>query len=184
MMKPLSITQAAKLAGVSRSTLYRYVKAGKLSRAANGKIDPVELQRAGFKLCDPEIAAPPSLSPDRRSLVVPNPDQQVVTTSSQTSSQLPPTSDVSLELIATLRDELALAREREHTIREAARQAQERLMILLAQEQCNVQQLLATGTSQPHRGFRDTQPRRGAHKGMAGLLLTVTSLFMAFLIFI
>lgn len=185
MMKPFTITQAAKVTGVSRSTLYRYIKSGKLSRGVDGKIDPVELQRAGFELRDPEIAAPPSMGPEQRSLVVSPPCQQAMTTSSQTPSQLPPMSEALREdLIATLRHELASAKEREHTIREAARQEQERLMILLAQEQCNVQQLLTTRTSQPHRGFRDTKPHRGVHKGMAGLLLTVTSLFMAFLIFI
>ncbi len=48
-MKALTITQVAKVTGVSRSTLYRHVKAGNLSRNADPKVDPVELQRAGFR---------------------------------------------------------------------------------------------------------------------------------------
>jgi len=39
------ITQAAKLAGISKQTLYRHVKAGKVSRRSDGLIDTAELVR-------------------------------------------------------------------------------------------------------------------------------------------
>lgn len=183
-MKPLTITQAAKVTGVSRSTLYRYIKAGKLARAADGKIDAVALQRAGLRLLNPETTATSCISPQQGVLMVYKPDHQAFTASAEPPPRQSSTSDVSSELIATLRDELASAKERERSAREAARQEQERLMILLAQEQCNVQQLLATERVHPDRGFRDSKLRPDVHKGMAGILLTVTSLFAAFLILI
>jgi hypothetical protein len=49
-MARLSISDAARVAGVSRVTLHRYIKAGRLSRMPDGSIDTVELVRAGFVL--------------------------------------------------------------------------------------------------------------------------------------
>lgn len=49
-MAKLSISDAARVAGVSRVTLHRYMKAGKLSRTPDGSIDTTELVRAGFVL--------------------------------------------------------------------------------------------------------------------------------------
>jgi hypothetical protein len=49
-MARLRITEAAKVAGVSRVTLFRYVKGGKLTRHPDGTVDTAELQRAGFTL--------------------------------------------------------------------------------------------------------------------------------------
>jgi DeoR/GlpR family transcriptional regulator of sugar metabolism len=42
-MAKLSITDAARVTGVSRVTLHRYIKAGKLSRSADGTVDTAEL---------------------------------------------------------------------------------------------------------------------------------------------
>jgi len=41
----LSITEAAEQWGITRPTIYRYIKAGKLSRRADKKIDTAELLR-------------------------------------------------------------------------------------------------------------------------------------------
>jgi hypothetical protein len=49
-MAKLTISDAARVAGVSRVTLHRYIKAGKLSRSADGTIDTAELLRIGLKL--------------------------------------------------------------------------------------------------------------------------------------
>ena len=49
-MARLRISEAATVTGVSRVTLHRYIKAGKLSRNPDGTIDTVELQRAGLQL--------------------------------------------------------------------------------------------------------------------------------------
>jgi hypothetical protein len=49
-MAKLSISDAARVSGVSRVTLHRYIKAGRLSRLPDGSIDTAELVRAGFVL--------------------------------------------------------------------------------------------------------------------------------------
>ena len=49
-MAKLSKVDAAKAAGVSRQTLYTYIKDHRLSVDADGLIDTAELLRAGFTL--------------------------------------------------------------------------------------------------------------------------------------
>ena len=49
-MARLSITEAAHVADVARSTLYRAIRDGRLSREPDGTIDTSELLRAGFTL--------------------------------------------------------------------------------------------------------------------------------------
>jgi DNA-binding XRE family transcriptional regulator len=49
-MAKLSKLDAAKAVGVSRQTLYTYLKDGRLSTDADGLIDTAELLRAGFTL--------------------------------------------------------------------------------------------------------------------------------------
>jgi len=44
-MTEISITEAMKLTGKSRPTLYRHIKSGKLSKTSNGGIDTSELRR-------------------------------------------------------------------------------------------------------------------------------------------
>jgi len=44
-MTEISITEAMKLTGKSRPTLYRHIKTGKLSKTSNGGIDTSELRR-------------------------------------------------------------------------------------------------------------------------------------------
>ncbi len=44
-MSLLSVTEAAEQWGITRPTIYRYIKAGKLSRRADKKIDTAELLR-------------------------------------------------------------------------------------------------------------------------------------------
>jgi len=46
----LSISDAARVAGVARSTLHRAIKAGRLSLAPDGRVDTAELLRAGYTL--------------------------------------------------------------------------------------------------------------------------------------
>jgi predicted transcriptional regulator len=48
----LSITEAAEQWGITRPTIYRYIKAGKLSRRADKKIDTAELLRV---LGEPDV---------------------------------------------------------------------------------------------------------------------------------
>ena len=49
-MARLSISEAARVAGVARSTLHRAIRAGRLSAAPDGQIDTAELLRAGYTL--------------------------------------------------------------------------------------------------------------------------------------
>ena len=49
-MAKLSKVDAAKATGVSRQTLYTYLKDGRISADADGLIDTAELLRAGFTL--------------------------------------------------------------------------------------------------------------------------------------
>jgi hypothetical protein len=51
-MAKLSKADAAKAAGVSRQTLYTFLKDGRISADADGLIDTAELLRAGFTLHD------------------------------------------------------------------------------------------------------------------------------------
>jgi len=149
-MKPLTITQAAKVTGVSRVTLHRYVKAGKLSRSADGTFDPVELQRAGFTLRNTVADEQPPATVKQRHETLFATDEQ----DSATLPQPPATPDTTylFQLIDTLRDELASAKERERVAHDESRLEKERLMMLLAQEQQNMQRLLSAG--QPSRpGF-------------------------------
>ena len=63
-MAKLTITDAARVAGVSRVTLHRYIKAGKLSRSADGTIDTAELLRIGLVLQSDTVLQPVSLQRD------------------------------------------------------------------------------------------------------------------------
>lgn len=51
----LSVTEAAKVAGCARSTIYEKINAGQLSRSAGGKIDTAELQRVFGELQTPGL---------------------------------------------------------------------------------------------------------------------------------
>src|SRR5215831_11915403 len=57
-MATLTITDAARVTGVSRMLLYRYIKSGKLSRTPEGLIDTAELLRAGLLLHTSDVTAP------------------------------------------------------------------------------------------------------------------------------
>src|SRR5262245_22767102 len=49
-MAKLSISDAARVAGVARSTLHRAIHAGRLSVDPDGHLDTAELLRAGYTL--------------------------------------------------------------------------------------------------------------------------------------
>ena len=49
-MAKLTISDAARVAGVARSTLHRAIHAGRLSVDADGRLDTAELLRAGYTL--------------------------------------------------------------------------------------------------------------------------------------
>src|SRR5215831_9124659 len=56
-MATLTITDAARVTGVSRMLLYRYIKSGKLSRTPEGLLDTAELLRAGLLLHTSDVTS-------------------------------------------------------------------------------------------------------------------------------
>ena len=60
-MAMLTITDAACVTGVSRVTLHRYIKAGKLSRSPDGTIDTADLLRIGLVLQPDTVLQPVNL---------------------------------------------------------------------------------------------------------------------------
>jgi DNA-binding transcriptional MerR regulator len=62
-MARLRISEAANVTGVSRVTLHRYIKTGRLSRNPDGTIDTAELQRIGLPLKHtPEVTEKPQVT--------------------------------------------------------------------------------------------------------------------------
>jgi len=57
-MAKLTVSDAARVTGVSRMLLYRYIKAGRLSRTPDGLIDTAELLRAGLVLQTSDVTTP------------------------------------------------------------------------------------------------------------------------------
>ena len=126
-MALLTISEAARVAGVSRVTLHRYIKAGKLSRNSDGTIDTAELLRAGFVLHHATPVYAPPVSP----LIPP-------ATSAETPPVTAPDPATLQQLITLLQRELEAAHARE----EAARERETQLLQMLAQMQHQNQRLL------------------------------------------
>ena len=123
-MARLTITDAARVTGVSRVTLHRYIKAGKLSRSADGTIDTAELLRIGLVLHSDTVLQPVNLQRD--------------VTPSETSAVLPPDAATLQQLVAVLQRELDAAHARE----EAAREREATLLQLVQQLHQQHQRLL------------------------------------------
>lgn len=60
----LSVTEAAKVAGCARSTIYDKINSGELSRSPGGKIDTAELHRVFGELQTPSLQQP-DVEPDK-----------------------------------------------------------------------------------------------------------------------
>jgi hypothetical protein len=123
-MAKLTITDAARVTGVSRVTLHRYIKAGKLSRSVDGTIDTAELLRIGLVLQPDTVLQPVSLQRDATP-----PETPPVTSPDPATLQ---------QLITVLQRELDAA----HTREEAAREREAFLLQMLQQLQQQNQRLL------------------------------------------
>jgi DNA-binding transcriptional MerR regulator len=123
-MARLTITDAARVTGVSRVTLHRYIKAGKLSRSADGTVDTAELLRIGLVLHPDTVLQPVNLQRD------------------VTLHETPPVTSPDLatlqQLLTVLQRELDAAHARE----EAAREREAALLQMLQQLQQQNQRLL------------------------------------------
>jgi hypothetical protein len=134
-MAKLTISDAARVTGVSRMLLYRYIKAGKLSRMPDGLIDTAELLRAGLTLQTSDVTIPVTTLHDVTSSSV-TPETSV--TMPVTEAVTPPvTAAASTEtrtlerLVDVLQRELDAARERETLLLQMLSQMQQQNQRLL-----------------------------------------------------
>ncbi len=145
-MAKINLSSAAKLTGASRSTLYRAVKAGMLTREPDGRFDTAELLRAGFELRQaPPAAAQAESPPSLPGLLEPP------------ATALAPPDDRECALWERERElllrELAAAQEREA----ASREREARLLQMLETEQ--QQRRLAVWPSAPEASPPPAQSR-------------------------
>ena len=110
-MAKLSKVDAAKAAGVSRQTLYTYIKDSRLSVDADGLIDTAELLRAGFTLHDVGR-------------------QETEQTGHRLTSTMD-TLDVYQDMITMLKQQVSEAQAQEHAALEREKMAREREALLL-----------------------------------------------------
>jgi hypothetical protein len=149
-MARLTITEAARVTGVSRVTLHRYIKAGKLSRSPDGTLDTAELLRIGLVLQPDTVLQPLSLQRD--------------VTPPETASVPVPDAATLQQLLTLLQRELDAAHARE----EAARERETLLLQMLSQLQHQNQRLLdlprhvpaLTPRETPQNAPGATQPSR------------------------
>lgn len=137
-MALLSISDAARVAGVSRVTLHRYIKAGKLSRTPEGLIDTAELLRLGMVLHPDTVYQPVTV-------------QQEVTPPA-TPPVSPADTATLQQLIGVLQRELDAAHARE----QAAQEREALLLHMLQQVQQQSQRLLEAGP--PSTGPQPAMP--------------------------
>ncbi len=123
-MAKLSKTDAAKCIGVSRATLYNYIRKSRITVDPDGTIDTAELLRAGF-------------------------DLRQVDSSSDTSTihDLTPSPELS-ETVKILQQELSAVRQ---DLR-SANEEKTRLLTLLEQSQQQQQRLLEAGPTRHRTG--------------------------------
>jgi hypothetical protein len=138
-MALLTVTDAARVTGVSRMLLYRYIKSGKLSRTPEGLLDTAELLRAGLLLQTSDVTI--GVTP-LQAVTPPPVTPETPVTSPVTSTVIPPvtsavTPAVSAEtrtlerLIDVLQRELEAARERETLLLQMLSQMQQQNQRLL-----------------------------------------------------
>jgi DNA-binding transcriptional MerR regulator len=129
-MAQLTISDAARATGVSRVTLHRYIKAGKLSRTPDGLIDTAELLRIGLVLQPDTLQQPVTVQRPATSPATP---------------PVPADTPTLERLIEVLQRELDDARARE----QAAREREAMLLQMLQQVQQQNQRLLEAPRSVP-----------------------------------
>src|SRR5262245_4799799 len=167
-MAILTIVEAARLTGVSRSQLYRYIRSGKLSRTPEGLLDTAELLRAGLMLHVPSVSSSVSSTvPAAHDATNPT-----VSYATESVSRVPSADTATLErLIEVLQRELDAARtretlltqmmhERETRLTQEAHERETQLLQLLAQMQQQNQRLLDMPRIPPLRAPRSPQEPR------------------------
>ena len=143
-MAKLTITDAARVAGVARSTLYRAIQTGRLSADPDGRIDTAELLRAGYTL---QRSAQQTKDVALHDATPRNTDAQQPSSSTDTQSLHPLQQERDMLRLerdmlrqqleaAQMREQAALEREREaREERQAAREREALLLRMVEQTQ-------------------------------------------------
>ena len=150
-MAKLTISDAARVAGVARSTLHRAMHAGRLSVDADGRVDTAELLRAGYTLHGAPHQVPATALQDA---TPPRRDTQQTHTPAETQGLLALQQERDLlrlerDLLrreldaAQTREQAALAREQEaREERQAVREREALLLRMVEQMQHRYDRLL------------------------------------------
>ena len=159
-MAILTIVEAARVTGVSRSQLYRYIRAGKLSRTPAGHFDTAELLRAGLMLHVPSVpsAHDATLPPVS---AVPDPVPHVPSADTATLERL----------IDVLQRELDASRERETLLAQRLHDRETQLTQMAHERET---QLLQIVTQMQQRYDRLLDMPRQAAQAAPGSTITVT----------
>jgi len=132
-MARISIAKAVRQFDVSRSTILRRIKTGQLTRHPDGMLDTADLMLFfNFRSIDDNTDTSPDISPD----TAPDTPRHI--------DNAPSDAPHLQQVVDILQKQL-----------DDAQQDKERLMMLLAQEQQNVQRILTAGQPTPRKGFRD-----------------------------
>ena len=126
-MAKLTISDAARVTGVSRMLLYRYIKAGKLSRTPDGLLDTAEILRAGLLLQHSDVTTPVTMLHD---VATPH-DTPVTPVTPPVTPPVTAETRTLERLIDVLQRELDAARERETTLLQMLSQMQQQNQRLL-----------------------------------------------------
>jgi hypothetical protein len=179
-MAKLTISDAARVAGVARSTLHRAIKTGRLSVDPDGHLDTAELLRAGYTLQGPtpQAHAPPlhDATPHARGAQHPATpaERQTLLAVQQERDLLRLERDLLRQQLETAqaREHAAVAREQEaRDERQAAREREALLLHMVEQMQQRYDRLLdrprptaqdAPLGPQPPSPVRSHQPRQAA----------------------
>jgi hypothetical protein len=170
-MAILTIVEASRVTGVSRSQLYRYIRSGKLSRTPDGLLDTAELLRAGLMLHVPSVSSSVS-SPVPAAHDATNP---AVSPAPEAVPRVPSPDTATLErLIDVLQRELDAARERETLLTQRMHERETQLTHAAHERETQLLQLLAQMQQQNQRLLdmpRSTAPQqipRATHQDAPG----------------
>lgn len=145
-MSLLSVTEAAEQWGITRPTIYRYIKAGKLSRRTDKKIDTAELLR---------VLGEPA---DKKRKGVTQEIEKADTEALQLQVE-----QLRLQ-VEQLQQERAKAEEREEWLRGQVEAAQQTIKLLEHQRQ-------ATPGTTPPATTQQTRPKRGLLGRLIGAVI-------------
>ena len=144
-MAKITKTEAAKLIGVVRQTIYDYIKQGRISADPDGLIDTSELIRAGFALRLPDSQQDVGNGHDPTA----NTNRSDTQSGSQDLIHISKVIELYEQRITSLEQELADAKKRE----EDTVQREQRLLTMLEQEQKQRQLYLPAPAAKRSGGF-------------------------------